>query len=78
MAIFSKNFLENFHLRNKRGVSVVSETFDNVFQRASMLNKIPQFVLKASKLWMSGPQDSILQHLLEPKAGPEGDIKQYQ
>ena len=24
---------------------------------------------------MSGPQDN-LQHLLEPKAGPEGDIKQ--
>ena len=26
----------------------------------------------ASKLWMPGPQDRILQHLLKPKAGPEG------
>ena len=26
----------------------------------------------ASKLWMPGPQDRIFQHLLKPKAGPEG------
>ena len=26
----------------------------------------------ASKLWMPGPQDRIFQHLLQPKAGPEG------
>ena len=57
---------------------VVSETSNNVFQRASRLNNIPEFTLRASKLWMSGPQDSILQHFLQPKAGPEGDIKQYQ
>ena len=29
-------------------------------------------MLKASKLWMPGLQESIFQHLLEPEAGPEG------
>ena len=32
-------------------------------------------MLKASKLWMLGPQNSIFQHLLLPEACPEGDIK---
>ena len=43
-----------------------------------MLNNIPEDTSEASKLWISGPQDSTLQHFLEHKAGPEGDIKQYQ
>ena len=32
-------------------------------------------MLKASKLWMLWPQNSIFQHLLLPEAYPEGDIK---
>ena len=32
-------------------------------------------MLKASKLWMLWPQNSIFQHLLLPEACPEGDIK---
>ena len=31
-------------------------------------------MLKASKQLMLGPQDCILQHLLEPEAGPEAGI----
>ena len=34
-------------------------------------------MLKASKLLMLGPQDCILQHLLEPEAGPEAGIRNY-
>ena len=34
-------------------------------------------MLKASKLLMLGPQDCILQHHLEPEAGPEGGIRNY-
>ena len=40
--------------------------------------KYPKFMLKASKLLMLGPQDWILQHLLEPEAGPEAGIRNYQ
>ena len=43
-----------------------------------MLNKIPKINLKASKLWMPRPQNSIFQHPLEPEAGPEGGIRKYQ
>ena len=42
------------------------------FQRACILNKIPKNHVKASKHWMLGPQDFILQHPLEPEADPEG------
>ena len=34
-------------------------------------------MLKATKLLMSGPQDSIFQHLHEPEAGPETGIRNY-
>ena len=47
-------------------------------QRASMLDKISKIHVKAPKLWIPGPEDAILQHLLEPEAGPEGGIRKYQ
>ena len=37
----------------------------------------PKFILKASKLLMLRPQNSILQHPL-PEAGLYGDITKYQ
>ena len=43
-----------------------------------MLNKIPKIHIKASKLWMAGPQDYILQLHFVPEAGPEGGIRNYQ
>ena len=39
--------------------------------------KYPKSMLKASKLLMLGPQDCILQHLLEPEAGPGAGIRNY-
>ena len=44
----------------------------------STLNKIPKINLKDSKLLMLGPQDSLLQNLLEPEGGPEAGIRKYQ
>ena len=43
--------------------------------RDSMLIKLLKIHYNASKLWMTGPQDYILQYLHEPEAGPEGGIK---
>ena len=40
--------------------------------------KYLKFMTTASKLSMSGPQDSIFKLLHEPNAGPEGGIKKYQ
>ena len=45
------------------------------FLRVCVWQKYPKFMLKASKLWMLWPQNSIFQHLLLPEAYPEGDIK---
>ena len=35
-------------------------------------------MFKAPKLLLLGPQDCILQHPLEPEAGPEAGIRNYQ
>ena len=48
------------------------------FHKAGILEKKPKYILKASRLLMLGPQDCILQHYLEPEAGPEGGIQNYQ
>ena len=40
--------------------------------------KYLKFMTTASKLWMPGSQDQIIQHLLEPEAGPEAGIRRYQ
>jgi len=67
----------NTLLSLKLALRVVKKIPIMYFLRVCVLTKIPKFMLKASKLWIPGLQDSIFQHLLEPEAGPEGSIRKY-
>ena len=66
-------------LEPETGLGVVSKNTNNIFFKGPICGtKYTKLMLKAPKLWMPGPPDSIFQHPLEPEAGPEGGIKKNQ
>ena len=74
-----KSPISSTFLSLKLALRVVSKNTNNIFFKGHVCwTKYPKLMLKASNLWMPGPQDSIFQHPLEPEAGPEGGIRKYQ
>ena len=76
----SKSPFSNIFMGQKIALKMVLLSLkltDNVYSQGKYVDQIT-IHYNASKLWMTGPQDYILQHLHEPEAGPESGIKKNQ